>query len=72
MEFHYFSPQGKEYYFDTRIVPEFVEGKVDTILAISRDITAAKKAEARLKETHDNLEKLVKKGQPSLKKPMSK
>ena len=60
MEFHYFSPQGKEYYFDTRIVPEFVEGKVDTILAISRDITAAKKAEARLKETLDNLEKLVK------------
>lgn len=60
MEFHYISPQGKEYYFDTRIVPEFLDGKVDSVLAISRDITDAKKAEARLKETLDNLEKLVK------------
>ena len=60
MEFHYISPQGKEYYFDTRIVPEFLDGEVNSILAISRDITDAKKAEAKLKETLDNLEKLVK------------
>uniref|UniRef100_Q466R1 histidine kinase n=1 Tax=Methanosarcina barkeri (strain Fusaro / DSM 804) TaxID=269797 RepID=Q466R1_METBF len=60
MEFQYRSPQGKEYYFNTRIVPEFVNGKVTSVLAISRDIIEIKKAEARLKETLDNLEELVK------------
>lgn len=60
MEFQYRSPQGKEYYFNTRIVPEFVNGKVASVLAISRDIIEIKKAEARLKETLDNLEELVK------------
>ncbi|MHC1754813.1 MAG: MEDS domain-containing protein [Methanosarcina sp.] len=59
MEFHYTSPQGKEYYFDTRIVPEFIDGEVTSVLAISRDITDIKKAEAKAKETLDNLEKLV-------------
>ncbi len=29
MEFRYISPQGEEYYFNTRIVPEFVNGEVD-------------------------------------------
>ena len=60
MEFHYKSPQGKEYYFSTKIVPEFANGKVTSILAISRDITDIKEAEAKLKETLDNLENLVK------------
>ncbi|WP_292388177.1 PAS domain S-box protein [Methanosarcina sp. UBA5] len=59
MEFQYRSPQGKEYYFNTRIVPEFVNGKVASVLAISRDITYIKEAESRLKETLDNLEELV-------------
>ncbi len=59
MEFQYLSPQGKKYYFNTRIVPEFVGGEVTSVLAISRDITDIKEAEARLKETLDNLEKLV-------------
>lgn len=59
MEFQYRSLQGKEYYFNTRIVPEFVNGKVASVLAISRDITDIKEAEARLKETLDNLEELV-------------
>jgi len=59
MEFQYRSPQGKEYYFNTRIVPEFVNGEVASVLAISRDITEIKEAEARLKETLDNLEELV-------------
>ncbi len=68
MEFHYFSPQGKEYYFDTRIVPEFIYGEIDSILAISRDITAAKKAEAKLKETLDNLENLIKERTEELEK----
>ena len=59
MEFHYKFPEGKEYYFNTRIVPEFVDGEVISVLAISRDITDIKEAEARLKETLDNLEELV-------------
>ncbi len=60
IEFQYTSPQGKEYYFNTKIVPEFANGKVASILTISHDITDIKKAEAKLKETLDNLEKLVK------------
>jgi len=60
MEFKYISPQGKEYYFNTRIVPEFINGEVTSVLAISRDITDIKIAETKLKEEHGNLEKLVK------------
>ncbi|AKB27193.1 sensory transduction histidine kinase [Methanosarcina siciliae T4/M] len=58
-EFQHTSPRGKEYYFNTRIVPEFAGGEVTSVLAISRDITYAKEAESRLKEAHENLEKLV-------------
>ncbi len=49
MEFHYKSPQGKDCYFNTRIVPEFVEGKVNSVLAISRDITDIKEVEEALR-----------------------
>lgn len=59
-EFHYKSPQGKEHYFYTRTVPEFVDSKVNSVLSISRDITDLKEAETRLKETLDNLEERVK------------
>ncbi|KKG09768.1 hypothetical protein EO98_17345 [Methanosarcina sp. 2.H.T.1A.6] len=59
IEFHYTAPQGKEYYFNTRIIPEFIDGEVTSVLAISRDITEKKEAEAKLKETLNNLEKLV-------------
>ncbi|MGB9940554.1 PAS domain S-box protein [Methanosarcina sp.] len=68
MEFQYISPQGKEYYFNTRVVPEFVNGKVASILAISRDIKDKKEAESRLKETLDNLEELVKERTAELEK----
>ncbi|MDM7919389.1 MAG: PAS domain S-box protein [Methanosarcina sp.] len=60
MEYGYKSPQGKEYYFSTKIVPEFSEGKVISALAISRDITDIKKVEEKLKETLNDSEKLVK------------
>ena len=60
LESQYISPKGKKYYFNTRIVPEFVDGKVTSVLAISRDITYIKKAEAKLKETLENLEEKVK------------
>jgi len=68
MEFHYTSPQGKEYYFNTRIVPEFVDGEVTSVLAISRDITDIKEAEIGLKEARDNLKKLVEKRTLKLRK----
>ncbi|MHB8101147.1 MAG: PAS domain S-box protein [Methanosarcina sp.] len=60
MEFHHTSPQGKEYYFNTQIVPEFVDGEVNSVLAISHDITDLIEAEIRLKETLDSLEVKVK------------
>ena len=60
IEFYHTSPQGKKYYFNTQIVPEFVDGEVTSVLAISRDITEIIEAEIKLKETLDNLEELVK------------
>jgi PAS domain S-box-containing protein len=59
IEFSYVIPQGKKHYFNTRIVPEFVNGKVVSVLAISRDITDIKETEFKLKEILDNLEELV-------------
>ncbi|RPJ78495.1 MAG: PAS domain S-box protein, partial [Alphaproteobacteria bacterium] len=61
LEYQYVSLQGKKYYFNTKIVPEFADGKIISVLAISRDITYIREAEAKLKETLDNLENLVKK-----------
>jgi PAS domain S-box-containing protein len=60
IEFHYVSPQGRVYYFDTKIAPEYIDGEISSVLVISRDITALKKYEAKLNETLGNLEKLVK------------
>ncbi|WP_410509672.1 PAS domain S-box protein [Methanosarcina hadiensis] len=60
IEYLYKSPEGKECYFDTQIVPEFASGKVTSVLAISRNITGIKEAEARLKETLNSLENQVK------------
>ncbi|MGB9978408.1 PAS domain S-box protein [Methanobacterium sp.] len=60
IEFQYKSPQGEEYYFNTQIVPEFVDGEVKSVLAISRDITYIKEAEVELKEARANLEIQVK------------
>ncbi|HET8689199.1 MAG TPA: PAS domain S-box protein, partial [Methanosarcina sp.] len=60
MEFQYISTQGKKYYFNTRTVPEFIDGEVVSVIDISRDITDIKEAEAALKETLSNLEELVK------------
>ncbi|AKB27682.1 sensory transduction histidine kinase [Methanosarcina siciliae T4/M] len=68
MDFHYISPPGKEYYFSTRIVPEFVNDDITSVLAISRDITDIKKAEIGLKEARDNLKKLVEKRTLKLRK----
>lgn len=60
IEYLYKSPEGKECYFDTQIVPEFANGEVTSILAISRNITCIKKAEAKLKEALSSLENQVK------------
>ena len=67
-EFRYRSPKGKEYYFNTQLVPEFADGKVVSVLSISRDITDLKKAELRLKDTLDNLEALVEERTSELEK----
>jgi PAS domain S-box-containing protein len=60
MESHYTSPQGKEYYFDTKIIPEFINGgSATSVLVISRDITAIKEADTKLNEILGNLEEKV-------------
>jgi len=59
-EFQYISPQGKKYYFNTQIVPEFVGGKVTYVLVISHDITDMKEVEAKFKEILSTLEEKVK------------
>jgi PAS domain-containing protein len=56
---YYISSQGKKHYFNTKIVLELADGKVISVLSISRDITDIKETEAKLKETLDNLENLV-------------
>ncbi|MHC1756456.1 MAG: PAS domain S-box protein [Methanosarcina sp.] len=71
VEFRYISSRGKEYYLNTKIVPEFIDGKVTSVLAISRDIKDIKEAEAKLKETLDNLENLVKERTSELEKAYS-
>jgi PAS domain S-box-containing protein len=68
MEFQYISPHGKKYYFNTRAVPEFIDGKIISVLAISRDITDIKESEAKLKDTIDNLDKFVKERTSELEK----
>jgi len=68
VEFQYKSPQGQEYYFNTQVVPEFVDGEVTYVLTISRDITEIIKAEIRLKETLDILEEKVKERTAELEK----
>jgi PAS domain S-box-containing protein len=49
MEFNYKSSQGKDYYFNMRIVPEFIKNEVTSVLTISRDITNIKKVEEALR-----------------------
>jgi len=68
VEFQYKSSQGQEYYFNTQVVPEFVDGEVTYVLTISRDITDIIKAEIRLKETLDILEEKVKERTAELEK----
>jgi PAS domain S-box-containing protein len=60
LESQHISLQRKKHYFSTKIVPEFMDGKVVSVLVISHDITEIKEAEVKLKETLDNMEKLVK------------
>jgi PAS domain S-box-containing protein len=68
MEFHYKSPQGKEYYFNTQIVPEFVNDNVNSVLAISHDITNIKEAEAKLEKTLNSVEEKIRERTAELEK----
>ncbi|HEY9301360.1 MAG TPA: PAS domain S-box protein, partial [Phormidium sp.] len=55
MEFEYNTPTGIRYYH-ARIVPEFSEqGEVETILAVSRDLTEQKQTEKALKQSEQKL-----------------
>ena len=51
-EFHYILPPGKVYYFDTKIIPEFLNAEISSFLVISRDITAIKESEATLRSSN--------------------
>lgn len=68
VEYEFRSNQGEKYYFDTKIIPEFVDGEVNSILIITRDIKDLKETEARLKDTLNNLENLVKERTAELQK----
>ncbi|MGA9380047.1 MAG: PAS domain S-box protein, partial [Phormidium sp.] len=55
MEFEYNSPRGIRYYH-ARIVPEFSElGEVETVLAVTRDLTEQKQTEVALKQSEQKL-----------------
>ncbi|AKB65149.1 PAS domain-containing sensor histidine kinase [Methanosarcina mazei] len=68
MEFDCILPQRKKYYFNTLIVPEFVNDEVASVLTISRNVTDVKKTESTLKETLDNLEEMIKKRTEEIEK----
>jgi PAS domain S-box-containing protein len=52
MVFHYVSSEGKKYWFDTKVIPEFANNEVVAVLVISRDITVIKEAEATPKSSN--------------------
>lgn len=56
-EFSYRGPDGKELVFYTRAVPEFVaEGRVETVISVTRDITRLREAEAQIRANVELLE----------------
>ena len=52
MVFHYTSPKGKKYWFETKVIAEFANNEVVSILVISSDITDLKETEATLKSSN--------------------
>ena len=56
-EFHHPAPDGKEHFFSTHVVPEFSpEGRVETVITVTRDITALREAKVRLSAHVEQLE----------------
>jgi len=56
---YYLTNQGKKYFY-TRIVPEFtIDGNIETVLSITRDITDRRMAEEVLRKTKEQYQKLV-------------
>ena len=59
IEFGYPTPSGTKYYH-CRIIPEFAEdNSVETVLAIARDITELKQAEAQLRQSESKFRSIV-------------
>ncbi len=52
------SPSGAKHFF-SRLVPEFVDGKPDTVLAIAREITELKQAEADIQQSQQFLQAIL-------------
>lgn len=52
------TPQGERHYH-SRLVPEHLDGHVESVLAIARDITAAQRAAAELREANDLLRRVL-------------
>jgi PAS domain S-box-containing protein len=59
VNFSFVSPDGRSFYFDSRIVPETVEGGVVSVLSITRDITELNKTENELRESERRLSTLL-------------
>jgi len=55
----YNTKQGETHYFDVRINPIFVDGKVTWLISSSTDITERKKAEIELAELHEKINSLL-------------
>lgn len=57
--YDYFAP-GRESYYHARVVPEFgADGRVDTVLSITRNISAQKIAEKALRESERHYRSLI-------------
>ncbi|MDX2230311.1 MAG: PAS domain-containing protein [Leptolyngbyaceae cyanobacterium bins.349] len=60
IEFGFPQVDGQRSYYQTRLIPEFAaEGAVESILAVSRDITTLKQTEMRLRERQYFIEQIT-------------
>jgi PAS domain S-box-containing protein len=70
VDFRIKSPQGKQFYYDTRIMPEFSGKEITSVLAISRDISDIKYIQERLEEKNKELEQFAYVASHDLQEPL--